>query len=287
MKGNMETETGKEPSPVVSQNQQLAQIDTATMSNIILTGDLSALTPEQKVQYIVTLCKRVGLDPATQPFKLLKLQGKVIPYADRSCAAQLNRLHGVSHSIVGRENVEGCYIVTARASASGRQTESIGAVPIKGLSGDALCNAMMKAETKAKRRATLDLLGLGMVDETEVGSIAGAVTVDVSAPAVKMPPPEQPNVQPAAPLEYITRGTPVDILISKVGGKDKYGLKLSANGGEEVFGTFDKSLADEFEEIILHNADIANAGNQIIAIVHWVKDGPRKAAVKVERDNLP
>jgi hypothetical protein len=29
----------------------------------------------------------------------------------------------------------------------------------------------MKAETKAKRRATLDLLGLGLLDETEVASI--------------------------------------------------------------------------------------------------------------------
>ena len=27
---------------------------------------------------------------------------------------------------------------------------------------------MMKAETKAKRRATLDLLGLGILDETEI-----------------------------------------------------------------------------------------------------------------------
>ena len=31
------------------------------------------------------------------------------------------------------------------------------------LRGDALCNAMMKAETKAKRRSTLDLLGLGIL----------------------------------------------------------------------------------------------------------------------------
>ena len=44
-------------------------------------------------------------------------------------------------------------------------------VPIEGLRGEALSNAMMKATTKAKRRVTLSLCGLGMLDETEVESI--------------------------------------------------------------------------------------------------------------------
>ena len=34
---------------------------------------------------------------------------------------------------------------------------------------------MMKAETKAKRRATLSICGLGLLDETEVSTIPGAV----------------------------------------------------------------------------------------------------------------
>jgi methyl coenzyme M reductase subunit C-like uncharacterized protein (methanogenesis marker protein 7) len=38
---------------------------------------------------------------------------------------------------------------------------------------------MMKGETKAKRRATLDLLGLGILDETETQTIPGAQTVEV------------------------------------------------------------------------------------------------------------
>jgi hypothetical protein len=37
-----------------------------------------------------------------------------------------------------------------------------------------LANALMKAETKAKRRATLSICGLGMLDETEVEDIQGA-----------------------------------------------------------------------------------------------------------------
>ena len=41
----------------------------------------------------------------------------------------------------------------------------------------------MKAETKAKRRATLDLLGLGMLDETETDSIPNAQTLEVKQEA--------------------------------------------------------------------------------------------------------
>jgi hypothetical protein len=40
----------------------------------------------------------------------------------------------------------------------------------------------MKAETKAKRRATLDLLGLGVLDETEAESIMPKQPQQVKAP---------------------------------------------------------------------------------------------------------
>jgi hypothetical protein len=42
------------------------------------------------------------------------------------------------------------------------------------LKGDALANALMRAETKAKRRVTLSLAGLGWLDETEIVTIPGA-----------------------------------------------------------------------------------------------------------------
>jgi len=48
-------------------------------------------------------------------------------------------------------------------------------VSIKGLTGDSLCNAMMKSVTKAKRRVTLSICGLGLLDETEVDSVPGAI----------------------------------------------------------------------------------------------------------------
>lgn len=145
------------------------------VAQVIINGDLSKLSAKQRVDYYNGYCQRLGLDAFTKPFDLLKLNGREILYCTRSGAQQLNKLHNVSHAITSREtNAEaGVYMVTSRACLpDGRCTESIGAVNITNLKGEAYANAVMKAETKAKRRATLDLLGLGVLDETEVESIA-------------------------------------------------------------------------------------------------------------------
>jgi len=159
---------------------ELQKQDNELANSLILNGDLSKLQPQQKVAYYNGYCQRLGLDPFTKPFELLRLNGKEVLYLTRAGAQQLNKLHKVSHAITSRELIEaaGIYQVTARASSDDRYTESIGAVNISGLKGDAYANAIMKAETKAKRRATLDLLGLGILDETEAETIPHAEMVE-------------------------------------------------------------------------------------------------------------
>ena len=132
----------------------------------------------------------MGLDPYTKPFDLLRLNGREVLYCTRSGTQQLNKLHKVSHLITSRDtNTDaGVYIVTSKASLpDGRCTESLGAVNIQGLKGEAYANAIMKAETKAKRRATLDLLGLGVLDESEAESIPNASKVAISAMVEALP----------------------------------------------------------------------------------------------------
>ena len=132
----------------------------------------------------------MGLDPFTKPFDILRLNGKEVLYCTRSGTQQLNKLHKVSHLITSRDtNTDaGVYIVTSKASLpDGRCTESLGAVNIQGLKGEAYANAIMKAETKAKRRATLDLLGLGVLDESEAESIPNATTVALQTMVEALP----------------------------------------------------------------------------------------------------
>lgn len=175
-----------------------AQDNAAIMESVLLAGDLSKLTPEQRGNYYMKTCESIGLNPLTKPFEYITLNDKLTLYARRDCTDQLRQIHGVSIEITDRQKLEGVYIVTAKATDKmGRVDESTGAVPIEKengewkksangksylakdgtttpLKGDELANAMMKAETKAKRRATLSLCGLGLLDETEVETITGA-----------------------------------------------------------------------------------------------------------------
>ena len=71
------------------------------------------------------------------------------------------------------------YIVTARATdKDGRIDESIGAVNIANKKGDDMAIAIMRAETKAKRRVTLSISGLGWLEESEVTEIKGAEIIE-------------------------------------------------------------------------------------------------------------
>lgn len=179
--------------------------DEQVVSAIILNGDLSKLSAPQKVQYYNGYCERIGLDPFTKPFELLRLNGKEVLYCTRSGTQQLNKIHSVSHQITSRELIEaaGVYQVTSKASLpDGRFTESIGAVAISNLKGDAYANAIMKAETKAKRRSTLDLLGLGVLDETEIETIPNAQVVTVDAEEVK---PKEPAIPEPTEVDLLCR----------------------------------------------------------------------------------
>jgi hypothetical protein len=144
----------------------------AEIEQAVMTGDLSDLTTEQRADYYHRVCESLGLNPLTKPFEFLTLNGKLRLYALRDCTDQLRRIHGISIYITNREKMGDIYIVTARAKdRTGREDESTGAVAIGNLKGDALANALMKAETKAKRRVTLSIAGLGWLDETELETI--------------------------------------------------------------------------------------------------------------------
>lgn len=162
---------------------QTTGLDDATMLALVSGGDTSRLTPAQKTAYYVARCEAAGLDARAQPFAYMRLQGKETLYATKACSDQLAAKHGLRVTITDQRTEEGIRIVTARVEAKdGRVTEEIGALSIKGLSGEALANALMKVVTKAKRRAVLSICGLGALDETEVEAIPGALPVPPAEP---------------------------------------------------------------------------------------------------------
>ena len=177
-------------------------LNSSAIEKVLLQGDLSQLSEGDRVTYYSRVCEALGLNPLTRPFDYIVLNEKLTLYAKRECTEQLRRIHNVSVRITSRDIVaDSVYVVTAQATLpDGRCDESIGAVPLtreggtwetsksgkryfKGdgtqhpLIGEAFSNSIMKAETKAKRRVTLSICGLGLLDESETESIAGAATL--------------------------------------------------------------------------------------------------------------
>lgn len=154
----------------------------AIMDDVIAKGDLSKLQPEQRARYYGEVCRSMGLNPLTQPFEYITLNGKLTLYARRTAADQLRKLNQVNVRVTDRTVVNDVLVVTVEATdREGRTDTDIGAVAVGGLKGEAYANAIMKAVTKAKRRVTLSICGLGWLDETEVEAIPASrpVAVDI------------------------------------------------------------------------------------------------------------
>lgn len=181
----------------------------ATVSRIeevLMSGNLANLSPQEKVVYHNRVCESLGLNPLTRPFDYLTLNGKMVLYARKDATDQLRKLNGVSITDIRREQAGDLYIVTASAQdRDGRTDQSLGVVNVKGLAGEALANALMKAETKAKRRVTLSLSGLGLLDETETEYLdMPDVEPQPSRPATQRPPRSQRNAEKAQAVDTVT-----------------------------------------------------------------------------------
>jgi hypothetical protein len=189
-------------------------IDPKAVEQALLIGDISQMSDEVRIAYYIATCRSVGLNPLTKPFQALKGDdGKISLYPDKGCAEQLRKLHRVSCKVIGREFLDDLYIVTVRATTpDGREEEAQGVVPIAKAVGsweqtregkryfktsvDAQgremtaplsvaerAAALMRAETKAKRRATLAICGLGMADwEQEPGQTSHPMALHLQAP---------------------------------------------------------------------------------------------------------
>lgn len=159
-----------------------AQVSVEGVEDALLDGDLSNLTPQQRLDYYEKVCESVGLNPLTKPFEYIRLNGQLTLYAKRDAAEQLRAVHGISITDL-EENWRGDNLCVFRAYAKtedGRTDVATGAVDTSRSSGQDLANDIMKAETKAKRRVTLSLAGLGWLDETEVSDIPGQATEEVN-----------------------------------------------------------------------------------------------------------
>jgi hypothetical protein len=129
------------------------------------------------------------------------------------------------------------YLVSVRVTgADGRLSENQGAVAVAHLKGDALANAVLKATTKAIRRAVLSHVGLGMLDETEVETIPGA----------RVEPMVQVSAEAAPSLSEILAKPASGIALMVPGSDEPYAYYETMDKWADAFLTmFDKIAANK------------------------------------------
>jgi hypothetical protein len=182
---------------------EVQSVSAETLEHVLGTGDLSKLTTPQRVEYYRKTCESLGLNPLTRPIRFLILNGQTQLYFTRDGTDQLRKVNGITLHVVDRVAEAGVYSVTVRArDKHGREDEDIGAVVLP-QSGESRANALMKAITKAKRRVTLSICGLGQTDESELDTMPGARVFDAEEepPVVQIrTAPDREAVNEAVPL---------------------------------------------------------------------------------------
>jgi hypothetical protein len=167
--------TVREHAEIAADSKTTARV----VESMVLRGDISALSPEERAKFYIQMCASLGLSAASQPFAVLRLNGKDLLYPTRGATDQLAAIHKLNRRIIDGPRVidlAGTKLVFAVCEAThpnGRVETATATVPLT----DPV-NVLMKCETKAKRRATLSILGLGMLDETEVETIPARTRED-------------------------------------------------------------------------------------------------------------
>jgi hypothetical protein len=167
------------------------------LQHILATGDLSKLSNEQRVAHYLDLCQSLSLNPRSRPFDWLVLDNKLVLYPNKSCAEQLRREHQISVKVTRRDIVGEMFVVEVEGrTPTGRTDEASKYVPLKDsrgnkLTGTNLGNAFAKAETGAKRRLVLSMVGLASPPDPEEVRGARFVTVDGTGRVLDNPTQEQ------------------------------------------------------------------------------------------------
>lgn len=165
--------------------------------------NLDDLDEQQKQEYYLAACKHFNLPPDMNLLAFIWLdngegQRHLALYAKKG-ATDLIREHEkiTTESLTMQSGANFVSFIARGVNGGGRAEMAVGSAFTEGLKGRALEAAVMTAQTRATRRMTLQFLGGGLLDESEVNS----TTTDINkatVPLATLAPlaPEQPVVQP-------------------------------------------------------------------------------------------
>lgn len=170
------------------------------MLNYSAAKDINLMTEEERSQHYYAVCKSLGLDPVLQllQYKMMEKsdgsgQRHLVLYATKGATDALRMANEISVFKLEQSVVAGAVVFTAYAkNAAGREDIAVGSAYINGKDGRALENAITTAQTRASRRVTLQMVGCGLLDESEIpdGKTVSLNTAPVPLAVLGQPVPE-------------------------------------------------------------------------------------------------
>lgn len=167
---------------------------------VFISGDLSRLTSEQQQQYVLDACEFLQVPPELGVVTLQLMDvgdgaRQLLLYVKRGATDIIRDRRKINIDKLEPFNGDGYvgWIATGH-DATGRQEIAVGTVSTRGLSGQAIANAVMTSQTKSMRRLTLQFAGGGFLDETEINE----KTTNIASALQPLATIAQPTVAPSS-----------------------------------------------------------------------------------------
>lgn len=191
--------------PVTAQDFEVSPVVEQMMADFASANGNAA--PDEKARIVATLCRALKLNPLTSPIQWIRLSGRDTLYVTKVATDQLAAMYGLHRDTIEGPlvvDVAGTKVVLCKVRATlpgGRSEVATATLPLQ----DPV-NVLMKCETKAKRRATLSILGLGLLAEEELETIPESAKGHPRPAAVRAlsPIPETAQESPARWIDEIT-----------------------------------------------------------------------------------
>jgi hypothetical protein len=175
------------------------------MKNFSIIHDLGSLSEIERQEYLAAASDYFGLDPNLNALDLIWMDGgdgkrRLIAYARRGTTDILRGIHGINVLSITKDSGPGYVSFTAVGkNRDGRQEIAVGAASLEGLKGDRLAAAVATAQTRALRRLTLQFVGGGLLDESELNETTADINrAPASLASMATLPAPQPTVVPNA-----------------------------------------------------------------------------------------
>lgn len=180
------------------------------MSKFIPVYDLESMNEEQRQEYVKNVCEHMGVPSELNLVMLTYLDEqdgprRLVAYAKRGATEIIRNNRSINVTDLTSKEIGGSIVFTATGKDStGRQEMSTGSRYIKDLVGRELDDAIMTAQTRATRRMTLQFVGAGVLDESEVNPANTVVLKNTTPVSIAPQPIVKANDDPGKDVTSVT-----------------------------------------------------------------------------------